>query len=302
MTTATATLASEARESEIRDYVSLLKPGVMMLVVFTGAIGMLMAPGTLHPFLQILTVLCIALGSGAGAAINMWYDRDIDAVMQRTSKRSLPSGRVQPEDVLALGLILAFGSVMMLGLAVGWAAAGLLAFAIWFYAHFYTMVLKRATPHNIVIGGAAGAFPAAIGWLAVSQEFAWDPILYFLIVFLWTPPHFWALAIHRHDDYKTAGVPMLPVSAGQDATKNQILAYSIVLCAASLLPSLVGQSGIIYLIGASLLGLEFLRRSIVMWRHTTSKHCMALFGYSILYLFLLFSLLLIDKLVDNHLF
>ncbi len=282
-------------ESSIADYLSLLKPGVMVLVVFTGMVGMLMAPGSLHPFLQAITVICIALGSGAGAAINMWYDRDIDGIMSRTQKRALPAGRIVPDDVLALGIFLSIGSVTVMGLAVGWAAAGLLAFAILFYACFYTMWLKRRTPQNIVIGGAAGAFPAMIGWLAVDTSFAWDPLLYFLIVFLWTPPHFWALALHRHDDYKAANVPMLPVTAGANATRQSILIYSLAMIGVSLLPSIIGQSGWVYAAGATLLGGEFLRRAWIVYAEGEPGQCMRLFGFSILYLFMLFSLLLIDK-------
>ena len=287
-------------EASVREVFSLLKPGVMSLVVFTGYVGMAMAPGTLHPLLQVITVLCIALGSGAGAAINMWYDRDIDAIMQRTRTRPIPSGKIAPEDALILGVLLAFFSVSILGLAVGWAAAGLLAFAIWFYGCAYTMLLKRHTDQNIVIGGAAGAFPPVIGWLAVMpvSDISWDPVLYFLIIFLWTPPHFWALALYRHGDYAKASIPMLPVTAGEKTTKRRIFYYTLALVIVSLLPSLPGQSGLFYITGATLLGGLFIYRSYVVWHSDYPKDAMRLFFYSILYLFLLFSLLLIDKLVD----
>ena len=240
-----AAIMDTPHEASIKDYFTLLKPGVMALVVFTGAVGMWMAPGHLHPFMQVVTVLSIALGSGAGAAINMWYDRDIDAIMKRTANRPIPSGRVAADDALFLGLALAGLSVGLLALAVNLVAAGWLAFAIFFYAVVYTMLLKRATPQNIVIGGAAGAFPAVIGWAASSPDAAWMPWILFAIVFLWTPPHFWALAVYRHDDYRNARVPMLPVTAGIPATKRQILLYSLLLIAASLAPLLAG-SGMMY--------------------------------------------------------
>jgi protoheme IX farnesyltransferase len=287
---ATATLPGEA---SIKDYFTLLKPGVMTLVVFTGAVGMWMAPGHLHPFLQILTILSIALGSGAGAAINMWYDRDIDAVMKRTSNRPIPAGRIAPDDALALGIILSILSVGLLALAVSTVAAAWLAFAIFFYAVVYTMLLKRTTPQNIVIGGAAGAFPAVIGWAALTPDFAVMPWLMFAIVFLWTPPHFWALAVYRCDDYAKAKVPMLPVTNGVVSTKRHILFYTLLLLAASLAPLHFG-SGDFYGIAAIALGANFLRLAIRTWRSEVPKDAMALFGYSILYLFALFGALLAD--------
>ena len=230
-------------EASIKDYFSLLKPGVMSLVVFTGAVGMWMAPGHLPPLLAAVTILCIALGSGAGAAINMWYDRDIDAAMKRTKKRPIPAGRIAPDDALFLGIALGIAAVLLLAISGGVAAAGVLAFAIWFYAVAYTMWLKRRTPQNIVIGGAAGAFPAVIGWLAVTPYLSFEPLWYFLIVFLWTPPHFWALALYRSDDYKRVGIPMMPVVAGVSATKRQIVLYTVLLVASTLMPTLMGTSG-----------------------------------------------------------
>ncbi len=294
MNVATASLS--APESSIRDYFTLLKPGVMTLVVFTGAAGLWLAPGHMHPFLQVLTIFAIALGSGGGAAINMWYDRDIDALMKRTAKRPIPSGRVAADDALALGIMLSIASVVLLGLVTNLVAASWLAFAIFFYAVVYTMWLKRSTPQNIVIGGAAGAFPAVIGWAAVSTDFALMPWLMFAIVFLWTPPHFWALALYRHNDYRDAGVPMLPVVAGPESTKRHIVAYTLLMVAASLSPLLVGAH-FVYGVGAALLGAKFIYGSIVVLRTDEPKRAMQLFGYSILYLFLLFGLLGADHLL-----
>lgn len=287
-----------AAESSLRDYFTLLKPGVMSLVVFTGACGMWMAPDKLHPFYQLITILCIALGSGAGAALNMWYDRDIDAIMNRTQKRPIPAGRVAGDDALALGLILSVASVAILGLAVNVQAAAWLAFAIFFYAVIYTMLLKRSTPQNIVIGGLAGALPALIGWLAASPQMDLMPWLMVLIVFFWTPPHFWALALYRHSDYAAAGIPMLPVTAGIDVTKRQMLVYTIVLVALSLLPVLIGAS-MVYGIGAGLLGANFLRHALRVLRSHEPRQAMRMFGFSILYLFALFALLVIDHLTQG---
>lgn len=293
MTTIPTLNAETLQSSEIKDYFTLLKPGVMSLVVFTGAAGLWMAPVQIHPFYQFLTILCIALGSGAGAALNMWYDRDIDSVMARTAKRPVPGGRIAPDDALALGLILSIASVSLLGVAVSYIAAAWLAFAIFFYAVVYTMWLKRWTSQNIVIGGLAGALPALIGWVAASPEFAWMPWLMVAIVFLWTPPHFWALALYRHSDYAKAGVPMLPVTAGIPATKRQILIYSVLLALVSLTPLLVSASAI-YGVGAVLLGANFIRHAIRVRRSDEPKLAMKMFGFSILYLFILFALLIVD--------
>lgn len=283
-------------ESSLRDYLTLLKPGVMSLVVFTGAAGMWMAPDHLHPFLQFITILCIALGSGAGAALNMWYDRDIDAIMKRTQKRPIPAGRIAADDALALGLMLSVASVALMALAVNFVAAAWLAFAIFFYAVIYTMLLKRHTPHNIVIGGLAGALPALIGWVAVTPQADIMPWLMVAIVFFWTPPHFWALALYRHGDYAAAKIPMLPVTAGIPTTKRQMLVYTLVLIATSLLPVLIG-SGAIYGIGAALLGANFLRHAIrVLWSDVP-RDAMRMFGFSIVYLFALFALLVADHLI-----
>lgn len=290
------TAETETPHSTLRDYFTLLKPGVMSLVVFTGAAGMWMAPVQMHPFYQLLTVLCIALGSGAGAAINMWYDRDIDAVMNRTQKRPIPSGRVAADDALVLGLGLSIASVSLLALAVSFQAAAWLAFAIFFYAVIYTMCLKRHTAQNIVIGGLAGALPALIGWVAANPGFTWMPWIMVAIVFLWTPPHFWALALYRHSDYAMARVPMLPVTKGIPATKRHILGYSFLLVLASLAPVLVGASPV-YGAGALLLGGNFLRHAFRVQTTDEPKVAMRMFGFSILYLFALFALLVADHLL-----
>lgn len=283
-------------ESTIRDYFTLLKPGVMALVVFTGFVGLQMAPGHIHPFVALLTVLAIALGSGGGAAINMWFDADIDIIMKRTAKRPIPSGRVLKGDALALGLGLSIAGVMLLGLATNLIAAAWLAFAVFFYAVIYTMILKRRTPQNIVIGGAAGAFPAVIGWAAVNPHFAMMPWIMFAIVFLWTPPHFWALALYRHQDYREANIPMLPVTAGLEVTKKHMLFYTLLLVLSSLAPLFYG-SGSLYAAGAIGLGTVFCVYAIRVWFSDVPAVAMRMFGFSILYLFALFGFLLADHLV-----
>ena len=290
---------AEAHESALpvalNDMIALLKPRVMSLVVFTGVVGLLLAPGTLHPVLAAVAVLCIAIGAGASAAINMWYDRDIDAIMARTRGRPIPQGRVQPEIALGLGISLGVGSVVLMGLAVNFLAAGLLGFTILFYVVIYTMWLKRRTPQNIVIGGASGAFPPMIGWAAVTGQMDWTAIVLFAIIFLWTPPHFWALALYRRGDYDRAGVPMMPVVAGEKSTRLQIFLYSLVLVPVTLLPCAVGDIGMVYGLGAAFLGALFLAAAAMVLRSSDVTHARRLFSFSILYLFLLFGLLLVDK-------
>lgn len=288
-----------AEGSTVRDYITLLKPGVMMLVVFTGFAGMYVAPGTLHPLLQILTVLCIAIGSGAGGAINMWFDRDIDAHMLRTAERPIPAGRVAADDALVYGLFLSVASVGLLGLAVNWLAATYLAGAIAFYVFIYTVWLKRRTPQNIVIGGAAGSFPPVIGWVAVTGEASLDAWVLFAIIFLWTPPHFWALALYRNSDYTRVGVPMLPVVAGKPATKRQMLAYTLILLPVTLIPCYTGIAGWVYGVSAAALGLWFIRHAWKVLHCEEDATARAMFGYSILYLFAVFLALILDKLIDS---
>src|SRR5688572_270819 len=288
----TVTTLHTAPVATLKELLSLLKPRVMMLVVFTGAVGMWLAPGHLHPFLQFLTILCIALGSGAGGMINMWYDRDIDAIMTRTAKRPLVIGSVSAEDVLVCGIMLSVASVMIMGLAMNWTAAGLLAFAIFFYAVIYTMWLKRRTPQNIVIGGAAGAFPPMIGWVAMTGDISLESVVLFLIIFFWTPPHFWALALVKRHEYARAGVPMLPVVAGGAETRRQIFIYSAILAPLGVAPALLGFSGALYGIAAALLGAVLIVLAIDLFRSrkgvAADRAAYRLFGFSILYLFLLF--------------
>ena len=282
-------------EVSLRDFIKLTKPGVLLLVVFTAITGIVLAPVSLHPAITFTIVLSIAMGSAAGAMFNMWYDRDIDAIMKRTQHRPIVSGQVAAEDVLVYGVMLSLASVILLGLVSNWAAAGMLAFAIFFYAYIYTHLLKRHTPQNIVIGGAAGAFPPVIGWLAVTGEmhpFAW---LLFAIIFFWTPPHFWALALYRNDDYTKANIPMLPVTAGIASTKRHILGYSFVLLVVSILPALLGYAGALYLVASSLLGLQFCRLALRTYFADEPKIAMQLFGYSIIYLFALFAALMVDR-------
>jgi len=293
MTAAPSTLDT-VRPSSVRDYFTLLKPGVMTLVVFTGLAGMVVAPGHLNVLQQLLTLFCISLGSGAGAAINMWYDRDIDAVMARTVARPLPAGRIAPDDALAMGLFLSALSVMLMGLALNWVAAGILAFAIFFYAVVYTMWLKRSTPQNIVIGGAAGAFPPMIGWAAVTGDVSLTSALLFAIIFLWTPPHFWALALYRCGDYAKAGVPMMPVVAGHPHTKKLMLFYTVALLAVTLALPVLGLAGWVYGAVAAILGIVFLCHVWQVLRTEGNAWPKKTFGFSILYLFVLFTALMID--------
>ncbi len=276
------------------DFIELMKPRVMSLVVFTGAAGLIVAPGSLHPVLAAVAVLCIAVAAGASAAINMWYERDIDALMTRTRNRPLPTGRVEPAEALTLGAMLSLFSVMFMGLALNWVAAGLLALAIGFYVFVYTIWLKRRTPQNIVIGGAAGAFPPMIGWAAVTGDVSRASIALFALIFFWTPPHFWALALVKSGDYARAGVPMLPVVAGARETKRQILIYVVLLLPIALAPTLLGVAGWIYGSAAIALGLMFLLAAIRVWFDESERSARQMFAFSILYLFALFALLIVD--------
>ncbi len=289
--------------ASVADWISLLKPRVLMLVVFTGFVGLVVAPGHLHPLTAIAAVLCIAGGAGAAGAINMWYDRDIDALMRRTSRRAIPAGRIAPGDALCFGATLALASVLLMRLATNAAAAAMLAASIAFYVLVYTVWLKRRTPQNIVIGGAAGAFPPVIGWVAATGDLAILPLLMFAIIFFWTPPHFWSLSLWAHADYARAGVPMLPVVAGAKETRRQIGIYTRLMVAVSLLPCAVGGAGIIFGVSAAVLGLGFL---ISVWRiardrqdaegisQTNDAPARSAFKYSILYLFALFAALAVD--------
>jgi protoheme IX farnesyltransferase len=279
----------------VGDYVALLKPRVMSLVVFTGFVGLYLAPGHLHPVLAMIAVLCIAVGAGASGAINMWYDRDIDAVMRRTSGRPLPAGRMAPGEALGFGCTLAVASVLVMGLGVNWTAAALLALTIAFYVFVYTIWLKRRTPQNIVIGGAAGAFPPIVGWAAVTGDIGLPALALFALIFFWTPPHFWALALYRAGDYAKAGVPMLPVVAGARTTKKHMLAYTLVLWPVALAPALMGVAGGLYGAAALALSAAFTAMAVRVWRDESDRSAKQMFGFSILYLFLLFAFLLIDR-------
>jgi protoheme IX farnesyltransferase len=285
---------AEPSLASVGDYIALLKPRVMSLVVFTALVGMIVAPGHLNPVVGFISLLCIAIGAGAAGALNMWYDADIDAVMARTAARPIPAGRITRGEALGFGMTLAVGSVAVLGLAANWLAAGLLAFTIFFYVAVYTMWLKRSTPQNIVIGGAAGAFPPMIGWAAATGGFGVESILLFLIIFFWTPPHFWALSLWRAGDYERAGIPMLPVVSGPAETRRQILIYSLVLAPLGVLPWLAGYAGLLY--GATSLvgGAGMIALAIRVKRETGLTGAKQLFGFSILYLFVLFAVLLAD--------
>jgi protoheme IX farnesyltransferase len=281
--------------ARVADFVALLKPRVMTLVVFSGFAGLFAAPGEIHPLLAAVAVACIAVSAGAAGAINMWYDRDIDAVMSRTRGRPVPTGRVAAAEALAFGVTLNLFSFMLMGLAVNWVAAGLLALASAFYVFVYTIWLKRRTPQNIVIGGAAGAFPPMIGWAAVTGTVSPESVVLFLIIFFWTPPHFWALALYRDGDYAKAGVPMLPVVAGREATKRQILLYTLLLVPLSLLPVWQGVAGLGYALVVALMGLSFLLLVLRLRRDDSDRVARQLFGFSILYLFVLFAMLIVDR-------
>ena len=293
--TATGRL-SAAPAASVADYVEILKPRVMSLVVFTGLVGLVLAPGHLHPVLATVAVLCITIGAGAAGAINMWYERDIDRLMRRTAGRPLPTGRMAPGEALGFGTVLGVGAVMLMALAVNYVAAALLALTIGFYVFVYTIWLKRRTPQNIVIGGAAGAFPPMIGWAAVTGDVGWGAIALFAIIFFWTPPHFWALSLYRAGDYATAGVPMLPVVAGPVETKRQMLLYTLVLWPVALAPWLLGITGALYAAGALLLSAAFTGSAILVCRDTTDRSARRMFAFSLLYLLLIFSLLLVDHL------
>lgn len=298
-------------DARVADYFALLKPRVMSLVVFTGLAGLALAPGEINPFIGFVALLCIAVGAGASGALNMWYDADIDAKMERTKSRPIPKGRVAPAEALNLGVTLSLGSVAVMALAVNYTAALLLAVTIGFYLFIYTMWLKRRSPQNIVIGGAAGAFPPMIGWAAVTGSVSLESIILFLIIFMWTPPHFWALALYRSDDYAKVGVPMLPVVAGRAETGKQIFIYSVILAPITLLPTAMGFASAVYGGIAGLLTTLFLIFAWQVWRSVATventgeqlsaqaeKHARKLFFYSILYLMLLFTALLVEGLVD----
>ena len=287
--------ADAAASPSVGDYVALLKPRVMSLVVFTGFAGLYLAPGHLHPVLACVAVLCIAVAAGACGAINMWYDRDIDALMTRTQDRPLPAGRMAPGDALGFGVVLAVASVVLMGLALNTAAALLLALTIGFYVFVYTIWLKRRTPQNIVIGGAAGALPPLVGWAAATGEVGVPALVLFALIFFWTPPHFWALALYRAGDYARAGVPMMPVVAGPAETKRQMLIYTLVLWPLAVAPAVLGVTGWIYGGVALALSAAFTALAVRVIYATGERAARQMFGFSILYLFLLFAVMVADR-------
>jgi len=294
-----AEVLGTAEGGDVAEYFALMKPRVMFLVVFTALVGLVAAPGHMHPVLTVAALLCIAVGAGAAGALNMWYDADIDARMARTSARPIPRGRITADEARAFGTVLAIGSVICLGLMANWVAAGLLALTIAFYVFVYTMWLKRWTPQNIVIGGAAGAVPPMIGWAAATGTVSLDGFVLFLIIFMWTPPHFWALALLRVRDYERAGVPMMPVVKGEDETRRQILIYSLILAPLGCVPAIVGLGGGLYTVAAGFLGAFFVMFAYACYSERVGpdaeRAAKNLFAYSVLYLFLLFAVLLVEQ-------
>jgi protoheme IX farnesyltransferase len=288
---------AEPSLASVGDYIALLKPRVMSLVVFTALVGLSVAPGSLHPVTAFTALLCIAVGAGASGALNMWFDADIDAKMTRTARRPVPAGRIQPGEALAFGLTLSGFSVVILGVLVNVLSAALLAFTIFFYAVVYTMWLKRSTPQNIVIGGAAGAFPPMIGWAAVTGSLSLEPVVLFAIIFFWTPPHFWALALYKTEDYARAGIPMLPVVAGDAATRLQILLYTLVVVPIGIAPWPLGYAGLLYGATSVVTGaiMVLLAVQVFRERRPAERAARNLFAFSILYLFLLFAVLLVER-------
>ena len=300
-TSFTEVTLAEGGQGSAGDYFALLKPRVMSLVIFTAIVGLIAAPGHIHPWMGFMTILCIALGAGASGALNMWYDADIDAVMKRTANRPIPRGAILPGEALGFGATLAVASVIMLGLFVNVQSAALLAFTIFFYVVVYTIGLKRWTAQNIVIGGAAGAFPPMVSWAAVTHNIDLGSISLFLLIFMWTPPHFWALALFREGDYEKVGIPMLPNVAGRPETRKQILIYSLLLIPTVALPCLTGIAGLLYAVGAGVLTLVFLKDALDVYRlpegALNDKACKDLFGFSILWLFAIFALILVERLL-----
>ncbi|TPN83279.1 protoheme IX farnesyltransferase [Mesorhizobium sp. CU2] len=292
-------------EATAGDFFALLKPRVMSLVVFTAFVGLVAAPVAINPLIAVVAILAIAIGAGASGALNMWYDADIDAVMTRTASRPVPAGRVSPGEALGFGLVLSALSVMTLGVLVNWLSASLLAFTIFFYAVIYTMWLKRWTPQNIVIGGAAGAIPPVIGWAAATGSVSLESVILFLIIFLWTPPHFWALALFKSDDYARAGIPMMPNVAGEASTRRQIFAYALILAPIGVLPWALGYTTVGYGAVSALLGLGFVWYAWKVLRMRDDDRAMkpakALFAYSLLYLFAIFAAYLVDSVVGRAL-
>ncbi len=288
----------EYTSSSVRDFYDLMKPRVMSLVIFTSFVGLVLSPINIHPFIALIAIICIAIGAGASGVLNMWYDSDIDGLMKRTINRPIPAGNINKNEALTYGMVISAGSVVIMGILINWSASFLLAFTIFFYAVIYTMWLKRRTMQNIVIGGAAGAFPPIIGWLSTGAPITIEPIILFLIIFLWTPPHFWALAIVTSGDYEKASIPMMPNVVGNNYTKRQIVYYSVVMSISVIVPYYIGMVSILYLIPAIILSLIFVVISLQLLKSSDEqkqmKYSKKLFLYSILYLFLIYILFLVD--------
>lgn len=280
--------------SSVSDYFALMKPRVMSLVIFTAIAGMIVAPGHINSTIAFISILCIAVGSGASGVLNMWYDRDIDALMSRTQKRPLVLSKMPANEALSFGTIMSFFAVFVMFFAVNLISSALLLFTILFYIFVYTMYLKRSTPQNIVIGGLAGALPPLIGWTSVTGSISIEPLILVLLIFLWTPAHFWALALYKADDYKKASVPMMPLIYGDHYTKIQILIYTLLTVLCSFLPFTVGLCGKIYMATASILGLLFIYYSVKLITDKDNKIAPKMFGYSIFYLFIIFAMIIID--------
>ena len=281
--------------SDVRDYIALLKPRVMFLVIFTAFVGFYMAPGHIHPVLGLTALICISLGAGAAGGLNMWYERDLDALMTRTAKRPLPDKRMAPDNALGFSIILAVLSVSLLGLAVSYKAAFFLAFTIFFYFVIYTILLKKNTPQNIVIGGAAGALPPLVGWVSVTQTVTIEPLILFLIIFMWTPPHFWALALYKNADYQKANLPMLPVVKGKKITKIYILIYTLLLAPLTLTPYFIGMSSWVYAVSTAPLSFIFIGYAIGLFKN--EKIAPSMFKFSIFYLFWVFLIMMLDHVI-----
>ena len=295
------TPAVAASAATVGDYFQLMKPRVMSLVIFTGFAGLYLAPGDIHLGLAIISLLAIAAGAGASGAINQWYDRDIDLIMSRTRNRPIPAGKVEPAEALAFGVVVSVLSVLMLALAANLLAGGLLAFTIFFYAVIYTVWLKRSTPQNIVIGGAAGALPPVVGWASVTGTVSVESLALFALIFMWTPPHFWALALVKNEDYKQADVPMLPVVAGRPETLRQIVIYSVLLAPLGVAPYILGMASLVYGVVAGGLGALFVLLAVRLYRSADDRRAWSLFKFSLIYLTVLFAGLILDKLFVQQL-
>jgi len=295
------TPAVAASAATVGDYFQLMKPRVMSLVIFTGFAGLYLAPGDIHLGLAIISLLAIAAGAGASGAINQWYDRDIDLIMSRTRNRPIPAGKVEPAEALAFGVVVSVLSVLMLALAANLLAGGLLAFTIFFYAVIYTVWLKRSTPQNIVIGGAAGALPPVVGWASVTGTVSVESLALFALIFMWTPPHFWALALVKNEDYKQADVPMLPVVAGRPETLRQIVIYSVLLAPLGVAPYILGMASLVYGVVAGGLGALFVLLAVRLYRSADDRQAWSLFKFSLIYLTVLFAGLILDKLFVQQL-